>query len=42
MTKFEIILEAFAAGDALGMPTEFMTYRQIKRKIWVCKRINRS
>jgi len=32
MNRFEIILEAFAAGDALGMPTEFMTYRQIKRK----------
>lgn len=32
MNRFKIILEAFAAGDALGMPTEFMTYRQIKRK----------
>lgn len=32
MNRFEIILEAFAAGDALGMPTEFMTHRQIKRK----------
>ncbi len=33
MNRFEIILEAFAAGDALGMPTEFMTYRQIKENL---------
>lgn len=32
MTQFESILEAFSVGDAMGMPTEFMTNKKIKDK----------
>ncbi len=32
MNRFESILQAFSTGDAMGMPTEFMTYKQIKEK----------
>jgi ADP-ribosylglycohydrolase len=30
MNLFEKVLQAFAAGDAMGMPTEFMTRKHIK------------
>lgn len=35
------VIEAFAAGDALGMPTEFMTRREIREKFGLVDRLIR-
>ncbi|MBA7635202.1 hypothetical protein ES703_42803 [subsurface metagenome] len=36
---FERALEAFAVGDALGMPTEFMTHEAIKSKFGLVEKL---
>ena len=36
---FERALEAFAVGDALGMPTEFMTQEAIKSKFGLVEKL---